>query len=524
MNKQFLKNITEAHSWLGLIISGLLFVVFFAGSISLFRAEITQWSMQPHFAFNQGEFLPLSEVMPIAIKDLPFDAKEHLSFVMPTQSIPYYQAYVDVIHQPGEVDYQAFYIDAITGEKLTSIDSFFLSDFIYELHMNLNLPAGQYVVGLVTLLFFFGLVSGVLIHAKKLIGNFFKYRASQQGRSKLLDMHNVIGVMSLPYTLMFALSGLIFNLSIIYQIVFAVVLYQGDQQALLDDAGYQAVEPKWQDIPLPNPKVDMLYQQVTNQYGYPPEFVRIYNYGDQGAVFHVFANSPLSLSKEYEVAFTLQDNKAFLVKDQVEPNRLVQGLHVMAMLHFGHYAGFDLRLLYFILGMGVCALIISGNLLWLEKRSRMRNQSVKTLRFISHFTLWSTAGIILSTAMAFLVERLLPATWADRSDFMVASFIITLVLVALSLFFNQDKKRYLAGSLTLSAYLLLAVIVADWLLFAKEIIELSQQGVFSIVGTEIGLFIIALSFLFTAKKLLANVPAHVPVNEKQYEQEEQFSV
>jgi hypothetical protein len=122
--------------------------------------------------------------------------------------------------------------------------------------------------------------------------------------------------------------------------------------------------------------------------------------------------------------------------------------------------------------------------------------------------------------MAFLVERLLPVTWADRSDFMVASFIITLVLVALSLFFNQDKKRYLAGSLTLSAYLLLAVIVADWLLFAKEIIELSQQGVFSIVGTEIGLFIIALSFLFTAKKLLA----HVPVNEKKYEQEEQFSV
>jgi hypothetical protein len=94
----------------------------------------------------------------------------------------------------------------------------------------------------------------------------------------------------------------------------------------------------------------------------------------------------------------------------------------------------------------------------------------------------------------------------------------------LSLFFNQDKKRYLAGSLTLSAYLLLAVIVADWLLFAKQIIELSQQGVFSIVGTEIGLFIIALSFLFTAKKLLANVPAHVPVNEKKYEQEEQFSV
>lgn len=40
MNKDFLKRLTEAHSWLGLIISGLLFVIFFAGSISLFRHEI----------------------------------------------------------------------------------------------------------------------------------------------------------------------------------------------------------------------------------------------------------------------------------------------------------------------------------------------------------------------------------------------------------------------------------------------------------------------------------------------------
>ena len=55
LSKAFLKRITDAHSWLGLIISGLLFVVFFCGSIALYRAEINEWAVQPHFSFAQGE-------------------------------------------------------------------------------------------------------------------------------------------------------------------------------------------------------------------------------------------------------------------------------------------------------------------------------------------------------------------------------------------------------------------------------------------------------------------------------------
>lgn len=315
-------------------------------------------------------------------------------------------------------------------------------------------------------------------------------------------MHNVVGVMSLPYTLMYALSGLIFNLAIIYQITFAVVLYKGDQQALLDDAGYQAVEPQWLDKPWKTPDIDRLYQQVKQRYGYPAEFVRIYNYGDQGAVLQMFGNSELSLTKEYEVAYNLNDNSILLVKDAQNPNSLVKGLHVLATLHFGHYAGFDLRILYFVLAMGVCALIISGNLLWIEKRSRLRNQSAQTLRFISHFTLWSTGGVILATAVAFLVERLLPASWADRSDHMVVSFIMSLVVVALSLVINHDKKRFLAWLLILSSCILVAVIAADWLLFAEQILVLTQQGVMVVVATEIVLLIVAFVLLLTGKKLL----------------------
>ena len=88
---------------------------FFAGSIALFRAEITQWSMQPHFEPNKGAQLPVSQIFEIAIKDRAFDAKEHLTLVSPSKYSPYYKVYVDVEHEAGQEDHDALLIGPITG-------------------------------------------------------------------------------------------------------------------------------------------------------------------------------------------------------------------------------------------------------------------------------------------------------------------------------------------------------------------------------------------------------------------------
>jgi len=504
MNKEFLKRLTDAHSWLGLIISAVLFVVFFAGSLSLFRAEITQWSMQPHFSVSQGAPLPLSEILASAVAGVPFDAKEHLTVRTPEEHMPYYRAYIDVEHQPGEEDHLAFFIDPVTGEKITEIDSFFLADFIYDLHIDLNIPAGKYVVGFVCLFFFFALTSGIFIHARKLISNFFKYRSKDSARSKLLDMHNVVGVMSLPFTLMYAISGLIFNLVIIYQIAFALVLYKGDQQALLDDAGYQEVIVEWSDVEWQQPKIDSLMQQTTEKYGTTPKFIRIYNYGDDSAVIQFFGAGQNSLTDKYEITYQVKDEKVLFTKDLDNPNSLVIGLYTISKLHFGNYAGFDLRILYFVLGIGVCSLIVTGNLLWIEKRSRQRNQSFTTLKFVRNFTLWSSGGVVLATAIAFVSERLLPAEFANRETFMVYSFVAALLLTAITLIFNHNKKHFLGHLLILTAGLLALVIVLDWLMFAKNITLLWQQGIYTIVGTQVGLAIMAIIFAFSGRKLAGN--------------------
>lgn len=491
LTKEFLKRITHAHSWLGLIISGLLFVVFFCGSIALYRAEIDEWAVQPHIALAQGEQKSVSEILAIAIEGEAFDAKEHLTLLLPTSQTPYYRAYIDVFHEPGEEDHAATFIDPVSGEKLIQGDQFFLASFIYKLHYDLNFSFGSYIIGFVTLFFFFALISGIFIHAKKLITNFFKYRTEQGKRSKLLDMHNVIGVMSLPFTLMYAISGLIFNLVIIYQIAFALVLYKGDQQALLDDAGYIAIAPKWQDKPWKTPEIDAKFLEISNRENYQPTFLRMYNYGDKSAVMHVGGKMDEQIGGRFDVAVALDTLEETMINDPINSNMVRKGLQVVANLHFGNYAGFDLRLLYFVLGIAVCVLIIAGNLLWIEKYNAQREKSVKVVRFTRQYTLISTLGVVFATFAGFLLERTLPVELMHRDTILVYGFIGALFLSVVISFASRQSKVALANLLQASAVLGILTCCYDMVFFGDKIWLLLQQNQTNTAWVDLSLFIVS---------------------------------
>ncbi|SQH77723.1 conserved membrane protein of unknown function [Shewanella benthica] len=391
-----------------MIISGLLFVVFFMGSISLFRSEIYLWSVLPHHTPAQGEVLSPSEIMKLAIEDRPFNAKEHLTLVSPTAEMPFYKVYVDIIlpeDATTNIDYVSLLMDPVSGEIVANIDDFYLAEFIYQLHYNLNIPNGSYI------------------------------------------------------------TGLIFNLVIIYQIAFALVLYKGDQQALLIDAGYTQQMPEWLDQPLDtSAKVDTLVDQYVAAFGQPPRVLRAYNYGDSSARLHMSGNESGKFVSPVEQVFALDDGETLFSTTPESANSMTTGRIVLSTLHFGDYAGMDLRLIYLLLGMGVCVLIVSGNLVWVEKRMQQRKSSPKSIALVNSMTLGSTMGVILATAMAFLFERILPLGVAGRDESMMASFVASLGLYLLLAWLVSDKRKMLFISLIATACILLTIILADWVL------------------------------------------------------------
>ncbi|WDE06100.1 PepSY domain-containing protein [Thalassomonas viridans] len=518
---KLIKNLTQAHSWLGLIISSLLFIIFWAGSLTLFHEEIKQWATVPHYPVElSATDKPLQQLVEDTLADYRLDAQERLTVYMPNDHYPYYRLYFYAFSgdENANSEQLRLVINPKTGDIVGEYDQFRLADFLYRLHYDLNLPAGTELVGIVTLFFFFAIVSGIFIQGKKLFKNFFQYRSDTRRKDKLLDMHNVVGVFSLPFTAMLALSGLIFNIAIIYQASFAVFLYQGDQSALLKDAGYTRYTEKPAQQSLDMSSAFVLIEQARQVPEKGITRAAFYNYGDSQAALQLTGEDPRHFAQRIETFYRLKTNEVISHSDIENYNVLRKGKDVLATLHFGNFAGLDLRILYFILGIAVCAMIVTGNMMWLDKARRQQQVSEPVIKVIGNLTIGIFGGTVVATAAAFLAERVLPVSMAGRGDYLANIFVALLVLVTVLTFFVTAKKQYIGRLLQLTALLFFAVICADWWAFGSELLGLWHIGYGSVLGLQLGMLILALAFLWAgyllATKTRPVLPQGVPGQEE----------
>lgn len=495
-----IRNLIEAHSWLGVIISVALFIVFWAGSIVLFHPELVTWSQAPHYQVDrQAEDMPIREIVDRKLREYPLNNEEHLTVLMAGEDRPFHHFYIDLEPEQGyegPEQVAELVVDPKTGETLADTGDFYLADFLLQLHYDLRIPGGVYLVGLVTLIFLVLILTGVTIHARKLFNNFFLYREKSR-RNKLLDMHNVIGVTSLPFGLMFAITGLVFNLSIIYQLAFAVFLYDSDQSALLEDAGFTIIEEQPGGKALDMAPAFDHAAEVQRQHGAPIEMLRFHNYGDENAVVQILARDPNGFAQRYEQFYRVADGSLISQTDAQNNNAVRRGLDVIASLHFGHFAGVDLRILYFLLGMGVAGMILVGNLLWLDKRALQKNVGPRGIGLVANLTLGGCGGVVLATAAAFLAERLLPLGLEARGDWMARTFAIALGISVIAAFAVANKRQFLRLILWITTALLVATVAADWTLFGGDFGEHWP----AVVGVETGLLVAAGLSLWIARVL-----------------------
>ena len=510
-----IKNLIEAHSWLGVIISVALFIVFWAGSVVLFHHEIGAWAQAPHFTIDKdAPDIPIETIVAQKLEEHRLNNEEHLTVLLADDHHPYHQIYIDL--QPeegyeGPEQMAQLLVHPKTGETLASLDDFYLADFLLHLHYDLRLPGGMYLVGVVTLIFLVLIFTGVYIHARKLIGNFFLYRNDSK-RNKKLDMHNVIGVMSLPFGLMYAVTGVIFNISLIFQIAFALFLYQGDQNAMLKDAGYTMVTEKPAGKPLDMQPAYDYARQLGDSSGAPVMMMRFYNYGDENAVMQTYAVDESRFAQVVEHYYQVRDGSLVSQLDSEHANAVRSGLDAVVALHFGNFAGVDLRILYLLLGLAVAGMIVVGNLLWLDKRALQKNVSPRGIRLVANLTLGGCGGVVLATAGGFLLERILPLGLAARGDWVAYSFGALLALTVVGAFLVPNKRHFLRLTLWATAALFTATVIADWVMFGDRMGALWQNGFHQVIGMQTALLIGAGACVWIARTLREGVhPTHHPV-------------
>ncbi|MFT3811941.1 MAG: PepSY-associated TM helix domain-containing protein [Acidovorax sp.] len=203
----FRTRMDPVHTWAGLVLSALLFAIFWTGTLSVFDKEIDRW-MMPVTRIRLDGAPKLSvdrDIMPLLAERAPQSTA--WSILLPSERQPYLMLGHD---SPASHIPTRDRLHPATLEALGASNTRGASNFIYPFHHNLTMRGGKdvgaWLVGIASMGMLCLLVSGIVIH-RKIFAEFFTFRLFRSFGRANLDVHNVTGVVLLPFAIIITLSG-----------------------------------------------------------------------------------------------------------------------------------------------------------------------------------------------------------------------------------------------------------------------------------------------------------------------------
>lgn len=399
------------HTWVGLIAGMVLFVAFYAGVITLFQGEVTQWQkpdLRVQTTVTPNEYQTWLDRFinqhPQAKNEfwmlLPSDKEPQLRFMwMEGEGKGRGEGKGKGKHGGRKMATQAD-LEAGVVEKQNSSK---LARLINEIHFSLAIPgvAGRTFLGFISLLYGLALVTGIVIHLPKLKKEFWSLRKQQGERRHWLDLHNLIGVISLPFHLIFAWTGAIWGLSaLLYGLfnsaIFDQQLYSATGQTFMPMSNIQRTGIA--QAPLP---AHVLLQKMPNASELTPRTLHFKNYGDSAAQVEIVAQQAKQMSQSKLAVLNATTGE--VLRDETGDSESLNHGMMMGLysLHFGDFGGIAMRLIYAVLGIGGCFLFYSGNQLWINaqlkhRQIKIQRQGIAMAKLTNGFCIGCCAAISMS--------------------------------------------------------------------------------------------------------------------------------
>lgn len=409
-----LRTFTTLHTWVGLVAGFALFVAFYAGAITVFHHDLPLWQ-SPQAMTRPAQTLDDAQRLLDGVLTRHPEARQHLGMTFPGAETPQSVAY----WQDAKGTWLFAWADHYDGSPTPPQAG--LAELVNELHYTLGLPvAGIYLMGVVSLLYGLALLSGLVIHLPKLVGDLFALRPGRNLKQMWQDAHNVIGVLSLPFHLLFAVTGALLCLVFLQMAALNPLIYDGKLLAALPAAMDTAPIRAAAGEPVRAGSLAMLHARaiaVANDQGqarFEPAYLKLANAGDANAVIEITGDGGVSLGPMGAVA--LDANTGDVLHTQLPGRRDANHAALAAAyaLHFGEYGNALVPWLYFALGLGGAFLFYSGNLLWIESRRKRRQQAQGRAQInMARATVGVCIGLCVAISAAFVgvqvLEHLAPA-------------------------------------------------------------------------------------------------------------------
>ncbi|MBO3278092.1 PepSY-associated TM helix domain-containing protein [Pseudomonas schmalbachii] len=410
---QTIKRFTSVHSWIGIATGMALFIAFYAGAITMYAEALHQWA-NPELRQSSGTLAQLDRLVSVVATERASGGNFSISLGDGEKpSASYFEGNDRSRPQQTRVLDEQF--EVVPRQTHSEI-----RHFINQIHFTLGLPftAGFLLMGVVSLVYFLALVTGVLIHLPHLLADLYALRVGRNLKRLWLDAHNVVGVLSLPFHLMFAFTGFLFSAFLVMPgLMQTLTPTPAPSKAYLAEGRFGeskfggsgadkapgtvvAMLPASRLIAIASARVD----------GFQPTGISYTAYGTEKASAKVTGHLRTELIAQGWVIVSPITGEILKVDAPGERSTGLVLENSYLSLHVGEFGGELMRALYFLLGLAGAFLFFSGNLLWIESRRRHRQPAQPGSGWVmAQVTLGVCLGCCLGIGFALLGNRLLVA-------------------------------------------------------------------------------------------------------------------
>lgn len=434
------------HTWFGLVVGALLFIIFWTGTLAVFDREIDRWTM-PATRLPAVRSVSADALLPV-VSDLVAGSRGW-RMILPDERVPV----AEVQASFADGSHVRRFVDPVAMKILPDEGTAGATDFFYPYHYNLHSGGtGLFLCALAAVIMVALCLSGVIIH-RKIFADFFTLRIVRKAQRTTLDLHNLSGVLFLPFLLMISFTGVaIFTYT--YLPSAQAILFRGDPQAMA--AGYFSREPARKPGG-PTVSLERLRDRAKEHWGVRPNYVQIVHPGDAASYVELRPPSGKSISFSTEAMwFDAATGARLGASPATGTRRAYDFLYGIHLVQFDHW---PLRWLYFISGLSGCLLIATGMLFWVQsRRKRHAREGRHSIRVVEAFVVAATTGPLLATLGFLIANRTIPIETANRASIEIWIFhLVWAFSAAHAAVRGRAAWREQAG--TVAAGCLLAVIL-----------------------------------------------------------------
>ncbi|MEM6770042.1 MAG: PepSY-associated TM helix domain-containing protein [Bacteroidota bacterium] len=385
------KKLFKIHSWIGVKLSVLFFVVCFSGTLAVLSSEMDylvqpgiRATPQPTFASKNTIVKNLRERFPDADLGYWAGARE-----------PYLCDLITVKRANGKYTY--VFANPYTGE-IQGTANLTVQRYFRDLHYYLFIPfqVGHFTVLLFAFLLLFSLLTALLFSKKW----YRKFLEIKRGKGRLVyfrSLHRLVGAWTVPFLLLFALTGVWYFLE------------------RTNTAGISRIaNTKTPEIAAPLPdSTDMEELAWQLDYDRAVDSARAYIPGlivkdiaiprkpNRPIYLTGISDVPLVRNRANRVYVHPGTYEVTFVQKAAESPTVTWLNDIMDPIHFGSFGGLWTKLLWFCSGLGISGLILTG--IYISRKRKVKNEVAQKAQRLGGWKYYNWGVVVLMFVFMFYI-------------------------------------------------------------------------------------------------------------------------